>query len=131
MTVALAQNAVKDGAHITFGRIRKVMSRLKISAISYLNTAPLMWDFEHGQAGAEFDISYTIPSACAEALRTASIGVAQSLEARPATTSLPMNPLAPVTRTRSIANPYPIWEFAARGLFGSNVPTYRFGAGVA
>jgi chorismate dehydratase len=55
------------------------MSRLKISAISYLNTAPLMWDFEHGQAGAhsDFDISYTIPSACAEALRAgrADIGI--------------------------------------------------------
>lgn len=57
------------------------MSRLKISAISYLNTAPLMWDFEHAEAGAElvanYDISYTIPSACAEALRagTADIGI--------------------------------------------------------
>jgi chorismate dehydratase len=55
------------------------MSRLKISAISYLNTVPLMWDFEHGQAGAgvNFDISYTMPSACAEALRagTADIGI--------------------------------------------------------
>jgi chorismate dehydratase len=56
------------------------MSRLKISAISYLNTAPLMWDLEHGQAGGEFDISYTIPSACAEALRagTADIGIIPS-----------------------------------------------------
>src|ERR1019366_5393567 len=50
------------------------MSRLKVSAISYLNTAPLLWDFEHGQAGvgritdSDIDISYTIPSACAEAL---------------------------------------------------------------
>ena len=53
------------------------MSRLKISAISYLNTAPLMWDFEHGDARADFDIAYTIPSACAEALRvgTADIGI--------------------------------------------------------
>lgn len=53
------------------------MSRLKISAISYLNTAPLMWDFEHGPAGADFDISYTIPSACAAALRegSADIGI--------------------------------------------------------
>src|SRR5580658_6149886 len=53
------------------------MSRLKISAISYLNTAPLMWDFERGDSGADFDISYTIPSACAEALRTgtADIGI--------------------------------------------------------
>jgi chorismate dehydratase len=53
------------------------MSRLKISAISYLNTAPLMWDFEHTEAGVDFDISYTVPSACAEALRagTADIGI--------------------------------------------------------
>jgi chorismate dehydratase len=59
------------------------MSRLKISAISYLNTAPLMWDFEHAEVDAgrvadpDFDISYTIPSACAEALRTgmADIGI--------------------------------------------------------
>ena len=58
------------------------MSRLRISAISYLNTAPLMWDFEHGgsgktEAAADFDISYTIPSACARALGegTADIGI--------------------------------------------------------
>lgn len=46
------------------------MRRLRISAISYLNTAPLMWDFEHGQAGRDFDISYTLPSDCARAIET-------------------------------------------------------------
>ncbi len=48
-----------------------------MSAISYLNTAPLMWDFEHGEAAADFDISYTIPSACARALAsgTSDIGI--------------------------------------------------------
>jgi chorismate dehydratase len=60
------------------------MRRLRISAISYLNTAPLMWDFEHGaanKAGSNsdnpFDISYTLPSACARALQngTADIGI--------------------------------------------------------
>jgi len=53
------------------------MRRLRISAISYLNTAPLMWDFEHGEAGCQFDISYTLPSACARALAegTADIGI--------------------------------------------------------
>src|SRR5208283_5393209 len=57
------------------------MRRLRISAISYLNTAPLMWDFEHGglehKAVREFDISYTLPSACARALAdgTADIGI--------------------------------------------------------
>jgi chorismate dehydratase len=53
------------------------MSPLRISAISYLNTAPLMWDFDHGEAGSEFEISYTLPSACARALEagTADIGI--------------------------------------------------------
>jgi chorismate dehydratase len=53
------------------------MRPLRISAISYLNTAPLMWDFEHGGAGREFDVSYTLPSACARALETgtADIGI--------------------------------------------------------
>ena len=53
------------------------MSRLRISAISYLNTAPLMWDFEHGEAGRDFDISYTLPSSCARSLAegTADIGI--------------------------------------------------------
>ena len=53
------------------------MRKLRISAISYLNTAPLMWDFEHGEAGRDFDISYTLPSACARALAegTADIGI--------------------------------------------------------
>jgi chorismate dehydratase len=58
------------------------MKRLRISAISYLNTAPLMWDFEHGKASSDearpdFDISYTIPSQCAASLRegSADIGI--------------------------------------------------------
>src|SRR5439155_19539612 len=53
------------------------MRRLRISAISYLNTAPLMWDFERGHLAKHFDISYTVPSLCAQALAedTADIGI--------------------------------------------------------
>ena len=53
------------------------MRKLGIAAISYLNTAPLMWDFEHGEAGSQFEISYTLPSTCAQALSngTADIGI--------------------------------------------------------
>ena len=53
------------------------MKRPRISAISYLNTAPLMWDFEHGTAGSLFDISYTLPSRCAANLQKglADIGI--------------------------------------------------------
>ena len=51
------------------------MRRLRISAISYLNTAPLMWDFRHGNPA--FDISYTVPSQCAAELAqgSADIGI--------------------------------------------------------
>src|SRR5260370_42659956 len=36
-----------------------------------------MWDFEHPAVGEQYDITYTIPSLCAEALRagTADIGL--------------------------------------------------------
>lgn len=57
------------------------MPQLRISAISFLNTAPLMWDFENGETATQlrqhFDISYTVPSRCAEQLRegTADIGI--------------------------------------------------------
>src|SRR5689334_18386567 len=85
--------------------ISPVPRPLRISAISFLNTAPLMWDFDKGRPpvapplsrpvlerqGGDvpqssiinrhsdfgFDVSYTIPSACADQLRagTADIGI--------------------------------------------------------
>lgn len=56
------------------------MRPLRISAISFLNTAPLMWDFEREpttELTNNFEISYTVPSACAKALAagTADIGI--------------------------------------------------------
>jgi len=53
---------------------------MRISAISYLNTAPLMWDFEHAEAGDQFNVSYTIPSQCARELQNgkADIGIIPS-----------------------------------------------------
>src|SRR5260221_11952188 len=57
------------------------MCPLRISAISFLNPAPLMWDFENGEPAMRlrqhFDISYTIPSHCAEQLKegSADIGI--------------------------------------------------------
>ena len=55
--------------------------QLRISAISFLNTAPLMWDFENGETAEQlrqhFEISYTVPSHCAEQLKdgSADIGI--------------------------------------------------------
>lgn len=57
------------------------MARLRISAISFLNTAPLMWDFENGESARRlaesFSIEYTIPSSCAQQLQegSADIGI--------------------------------------------------------
>jgi chorismate dehydratase len=57
------------------------MAPLRISAISFLNTAPLMWDFEQGERARKlarfFDLSYTVPSRCAEQLKAgvADIGI--------------------------------------------------------
>src|SRR5271169_7099429 len=56
------------------------MRPLRISAISFLNTAPLMWNFEHqptAEIAGNFEISYTVPSQCAQALHdgTADIGI--------------------------------------------------------
>lgn len=57
------------------------MAPLRISAINFLNTAPLMWDFEQGERARElrkhFQLSYTVPSQCAEQLQAgaADIGI--------------------------------------------------------
>ena len=52
-TVAGWQNRVKGSRHMALLESNNSMRRLRISAISYLNTAPLMWDFEHGNAGRD------------------------------------------------------------------------------
>lgn len=52
------------------------MGRPVVAAISFLNTAPLVWDFQHGTLGREFDVRYAVPSACAEALRTGAADIA-------------------------------------------------------
>src|SRR5260370_7998773 len=57
------------------------MVRLRVSAINFLNTAPLMWDSEQGEPARElsrhFQVGYTVPSQCAEQLKTgaADIGI--------------------------------------------------------
>jgi chorismate dehydratase len=82
------------------------MTRLRISAISYLNTAPLMWDFEHGNAGREFEISYTVPSRCAAQLAegSADIGIipVAAYAAIPGLVVIPGVAIAVRTAVRSI-----------------------------
>src|ERR1700729_3063929 len=52
------------------------MSKLRISIVEYLNTAPLVWGFTDGPLAGKYDLSFTWPSQCAEALRTGAADVA-------------------------------------------------------
>lgn len=52
------------------------MAKLRISVVQYLNTAPLVRGFTHGPLKGKYDLSFTVPSECAEALRTGAADVA-------------------------------------------------------
>lgn len=52
------------------------MSKLRISIVEYLNTAPLVWGFTEGPLAGKCDLSFTVPSQCAEALRRGDVDVA-------------------------------------------------------
>jgi len=49
---------------------------LRISIVEYLNTAPLVGGFTHGPLRGKFELSFTVPSQCAEALRAGAVDVA-------------------------------------------------------
>ena len=52
------------------------MAKLRISIVQYLNTAPLVWGFTNGPLRGKYDLSFTVPSLCAEALRSGSADIA-------------------------------------------------------
>jgi chorismate dehydratase len=52
------------------------MTKLRISIVEYLNTAPLVWGFTDGPLAGRYDCSFTVPSKCAEALRAGNVDVA-------------------------------------------------------
>lgn len=58
------------------------MSKLRISIVEYLNTAPLVWGFTDGPLAGKYDLSFTVPSQCADALRRgdADIAIIPSIE---------------------------------------------------
>ena len=52
------------------------MPKLRISIVKYLNTTPLVWGFTNGPLKGKYDLSFTVPSQCAEALRTNAADIA-------------------------------------------------------
>ncbi len=54
----------------------------RVSVVSYLNTAPLVWGMAHGEQRGLFDLSFAIPAECADRLESglADIGIVPAVE---------------------------------------------------
>jgi len=59
-----------------------MLSQPRVCAVSYLNTAPLVWGLLHGPQKGLVDLHFALPSECAERLRTADadVGLPPSIE---------------------------------------------------
>jgi chorismate dehydratase len=52
------------------------VNSLRISIVQYLNTAPLVRGFTHGALREKYQLSFTVPSQCADAFRTNAADIA-------------------------------------------------------
>jgi chorismate dehydratase len=82
------------------------MSRLRVSIVRYLNTAPLVWGLTEGPLAGRYELDFTVPSACADALRAgqADIGIIPAIEYQrmEGMAALPGMAIASKGRVRSI-----------------------------
>ena len=58
------------------------MGKLRISIVEFLNTAPLAWGFTDGPMEGKYELSFAVPSKCADELRAgrADIGIIPAIE---------------------------------------------------
>ncbi|HLW78314.1 MAG TPA: menaquinone biosynthesis protein [Terriglobia bacterium] len=58
------------------------MAKPRISVVQYLNTVPLIWGMLHGEQRGKFDLDFTTPARCADAVRQgrADVGIIPSIE---------------------------------------------------
>jgi chorismate dehydratase len=105
------------------------VSKLRISVVQYLNTAPLVRGFTHGPLQGKYDLSFTVPSQCAEALRTgaADVAIIPAIEYQriPNLVILPDLSIASKERVRSllIVSKSPIREARSMALDSSSRST--------
>jgi len=52
------------------------VGKLRVSIVEFLNTAPLVWGLTEGPLAGKYDLSFTLPSQCAESLRAREVDVA-------------------------------------------------------
>jgi predicted solute-binding protein len=58
------------------------MAKLRVSVVEYLNTAPLVWGFTNGPLAGRYELSFAVPSQCAEQLRRGEVdlGIIPAIE---------------------------------------------------
>lgn len=58
------------------------MTKLRVSVVEYLNTAPLVWGFTNGPLQGRYELSFAVPSQCAEQLRRGEVdlGIIPAIE---------------------------------------------------
>ncbi|HTV57017.1 MAG TPA: menaquinone biosynthesis protein [Terriglobia bacterium] len=58
------------------------MAKLKVSVVQYLNTVPLVWGMLSGEQRGKFELEFTTPARCADAIRdgSAEIGIIPCIE---------------------------------------------------
>jgi chorismate dehydratase len=58
------------------------MANLKVSVVQYLNAVPLIWGMLHGEQQGKYDLDFTLPANCADAVRQrqADIGIIPCVE---------------------------------------------------
>ena len=82
------------------------MTKLRISIVQYLNTAPLVWGFTNGLLRGKCDLSFTLPSLCADDLSTgrADVAIIPSIEYQriPGLVILPDIAIASKNQVRSL-----------------------------
>jgi chorismate dehydratase len=99
---------IRSRPHLNWSLSLSHSKRLPVAAISFLNPAPLMWDFEHPPRNAElaprYDIHYTQPSQCAAELEQgrAGLGLIPIAALTPQLAIVPGCTIASLDRVRSI-----------------------------
>jgi chorismate dehydratase len=58
------------------------MGKPRVSVVQYLNTVPLVWGMLHGDERGKFELDFTTPACCADAVRVgaADVGIIPSIE---------------------------------------------------
>jgi chorismate dehydratase len=105
------------------------LTKLRVSIVQYLNTAPLVWGFTNGALRGKYDLFFTVPSRCAEALGSgaADIAIIPAIEYQriPGLVILPDMAIASKNRVRSllVVSKIPIQEARSIALDSSSRST--------